>query len=404
MLLIRNALSRGGELRVEEDIVYQKGEIKEKKDIPHLNEQSERVLKMDEQTKEIWNAYFKLLFWDLKLIKRVKKLYQPRKKKDEDPGKDPGKDPKTKMTEEELKKLIKKYFPDTTKQLFSGDEVDVAFLLKLLVEKPQPEAKEALIVTKGDSKKTEKETVREAVQFAFNYEGLIGNTTTAPGFRNLVKLLDVNVCPYCGRMFTSTVKSENGDFIRTNQVDHYYPKAVYPFHGLSIWNWIPSCGPCNNHKSDDVKGRFLYPYAEEMGDDYRFISHIRSGVGYLIGKPGSEDEFEICLEPTEACLADKGKRYFRACAEYEIEKLGVRALYSAHGGYIGDIFRQRYVFGDAYQDSLVASFPELFKSRADVRALLYMKSIEAEDIGKAPLDKLTRDIDYEIDTLNDSIF
>ena len=81
MLLIRNALSRGGELCVKEDIVCPKGEIKKETDIPHLNERSERVMRMEEQTKEIWNAYLKLIFWDLKLINRVKKLYQPRKKK-----------------------------------------------------------------------------------------------------------------------------------------------------------------------------------------------------------------------------------------------------------------------------------------------------------------------------------
>lgn len=398
MLLIRNALSRGGDLRVKEDIIFKKGEIKKKNDIPHLNEQSERVMRMEEQTKEIWNAYLKLLFWDLKLINRVKKLYQPRKKK-----KDSQKESKEELTSEELQKLVETYFPKTTKQLFSEDEVDTAFLLKLLVEKPPAEEREALIVEKDDQKKAEKELVREAVQFAFNYEGLIGNKSTAPGFRKLVNLLDVNVCPYCGRMFTSTVKKEDGDYIRTNQVDHYYPKAVYPFHSLSIWNWIPSCGPCNNHKSDDVTGRFLYPYDESMGDEYRFTTHIQSGVGYLVGKRGSENEFTLCLEPTEACLADSKKKDFRDRADYEIEKTGIRALYSAHNSYVGDIFRQRYIFGDAYQDSLVASFPELFKSRADVRALLYMKSIEAEDIGKAPLDKLTRDIDYEIDTLNNSL-
>ena len=53
----------------------------------------------------------------------------------------------------------------------------------------------------------------------------------------------------------------------------------------------------------------------------------------------------------------------------------------------------------AYVEMLLRAFPELFHSREELRAMLYFKSIAAERIGSAPLDKLTRDVDREIDEL-----
>ena len=236
----------------------------------------------------------------------------------------------------------------------------------------------------------------ETVKAIFDYDRI----SKWAGFGKLISLLDVNTCPYCGQMFTCTVNKQGNSFIRINQVDHYYPKSVYPYLALSIWNLIPACGPCNNRKTDG-KDRFLYPYQEGMGDHYRFVTHLQNGVSYLMGMPGKEKDFQIALEETADCKNDPSEKMkdFRKKADTQIEKLGLGAVYSSHIGYVCDIFRQRFVFGDPYIDSLVSMFPDLFQSRTDVRAMLYMKSIKAEDIGKTPLDKLTRDIDHEIDTL-----
>lgn len=71
----------------------------------------------------------------------------------------------------------------------------------------------------------------------------------------------------------------------------------------------------------------------------------------------------------------------------------------SHNAYVCAIFEQRYVFNDAYLDSLIDSFPDLFKSREEARQLLYMKRYDEDALGAAPLAKLTHDIDEEISRL-----
>ena len=306
---------------------------------------------------KIWKKYFALLFLHFHLLERFK------------------------HNAEEVKTHARNFYNHF---YIDENEVDKKKLLTLLTCDPREEP----AWEKDDSIEA-----INAITKVFNYKYLTAQYRNE--FADFIQALGVDVCPYCGRAFTTTVKKKKEGFVRANQVDHYYPKSQYPWLALSIWNLIPACGPCNNLKSDDTDP-FLYPYTEEMGDIYRFCTHPVKGVGYLVGTKDSEADYNLTLE-----LITKEKKepeYFER-AENEIGKLNINDLYSVHNKYVCDIFRQRYIFGLPYIDDLVSSFPELFPGREDVRAMLYMKSIKAEDIGRNPLDKLTRDINIEINQL-----
>lgn len=69
------------------------------------------------------------------------------------------------------------------------------------------------------------------------------------------KQIHIETCPYCNTVnihyapATINASSEKGE------LDHFYPKDIYPILGLSFYNLIPSCSICNNtqHKaSNDV--------------------------------------------------------------------------------------------------------------------------------------------------------
>lgn len=312
---------------------------------------------IDPRAKEIWTKYFELLFNRFHLLYRLQKY------------------------SESLKQNSKSFYC----YLYSdGDELDKKRLLDLLTGDPR-EISSPKFSTSKDAK--------DIIAKVFNYDYL--STEYREEFADLIQMLGVNVCPYCGRSFTTTVKRRDGKYIRANQVDHYFPKAEYPWLALSIWNWIPACGSCNLQKGDNISP-ILYPYTEEMGEIYRFRTHPVKGVGYLVGARDSEGDFKVSLDRMEA---DAEKESFFERAENEIRMLNINELYSAHNGYVCEIFRQRYIFGPPYIDSLVTSFPELFRNSEDVRAMLYMKRIDSESIGSSPLDKLTRDINIEIDQL-----
>ncbi|TCL67476.1 hypothetical protein EV196_10232 [Mariniflexile fucanivorans] len=45
------------------------------------------------------------------------------------------------------------------------------------------------------------------------------------------------------------------------ELDHYYPKSLYPYFGVSFYNLIPSCQSCNGL---GVKGE-NDPFSIKMG-------------------------------------------------------------------------------------------------------------------------------------------
>lgn len=325
-------------------------------DVPYVDSPS-----IDTNTKKIWDYYFSLLFHRFDLMSRLKK------------------------NKTELESNAK----DLHAFLFQDGNVNRNNLLSLLIKKPQ----ENLNIINW-----EKITSPNAIIKTFDYD-LLSDKTYTDEFVTLFQMLNVNVCPYCGRAFTTTIKSKDSNNARTCQVDHFYPQSKYPWLAISLWNLIPACGFCNLHKSDNTDDAILYPYDEGIGDLYRFTTHPTQGVGYLVGSRNSEEDFIVSLDsvvphkPQEK-LSDYEKRI-----DNEINMFKVNELYSTHNIYVCNIFRQRYILGDPYINSIFSSFKNMFDSPEDVRAMVYLKRINSESIGSNPLDKLTRDIDHEIDLL-----
>ena len=217
-------------------------------------------------------------------------------------------------------------------------------------------------------------------------------------FPKLIQMMGVEVCPYCNRNFTTTTRTRNGMYYRQNQVDHYRSKSKFPWFALTLPNLIPACGNCNLRKGDDEEF-VLYPYNEEFGKQYHFHTIPISGVGYLTGQAVSPYEFEVKIE-RNLSTGLAGDQDYESRVQASIEKFGLDILYhESHNAYVLAIFEQRYVFNDAYLDSLIDSFPDLFKSREEARQLLYMKQYDENALGDAPLAKLTHDIDEEISEL-----
>ena len=214
-------------------------------------------------------------------------------------------------------------------------------------------------------------------------------------FSKLVQMMGVTTCPYCNRAFTSTVERKNGKIRRHNQIDHYMSKEQYPYLALTLPNMIPVCADCN-HKKGSNKQDILYPYKEGFDDKYHFITHPIHGCSYLIGENDSEDDFCVSIEkiPGSICDEDYCKR-----VDHSRELLDLDELYHTHNDYVLRIFEQRYIFGEAYIESLIENFPDYFKSKEDVKQMLYMKNIHPDTFVNSPLSRLTFDIDNEINRL-----
>lgn len=73
--------------------------------------------------------------------------------------------------------------------------------------------------------------------------------------------LKINSCTYCNRNYIFNVE-ENGHI--KGHIDHFYPKAKYPYLAMSFYNFIPVCESCNKVKSEyDTANKdknIIHPY------------------------------------------------------------------------------------------------------------------------------------------------
>lgn len=79
--------------------------------------------------------------------------------------------------------------------------------------------------------------------------------------------LKIEVCPYCNRQYIFTIGNEESkDEIDDGEekkwerkgrpeIDHFFPKADYPYLSCSLFNFVPSCHACNHQKSDLINKR-----------------------------------------------------------------------------------------------------------------------------------------------------
>lgn len=77
-----------------------------------------------------------------------------------------------------------------------------------------------------------------------------------------------NKCAFC-----ECLPMEGGGYI---QVEHFYPKSIFPGECFSWGNFLPSCGICNNSKGtlDTSLNFILNPYYDEPSDHLK-VSLLR---------------------------------------------------------------------------------------------------------------------------------
>ena len=67
-------------------------------------------------------------------------------------------------------------------------------------------------------------------------------------FNKYSDLLRLYSCPYCETSYTGYYEVSEGESKKTRdfyELDHFFPKAEYPFLALSLYNFIPCCHTCN---------------------------------------------------------------------------------------------------------------------------------------------------------------
>lgn len=223
---------------------------------------------------------------------------------------------------------------------------------------------------------------------------------------SLIRKLHVEVCPYCNRIYTKTLPSqeevkEKKIFMTTRaEIDHYYPQSKFPYLGLSLFNLIPSCHVCNSNKG--AKLEVIYPYDEDFGNKVRFnlVPEIKEGENTLGFFCGESDNFCVKLQSNEQELEQQYlQRVQKSKKIFHLEE-----LYNEHKSEIQDILRNAYYFNEEYINTAVIPLiinirSKLHKVELDkgglqeeARNILFFNRIRQSEWEMRPLAKLTADI------------
>lgn len=303
----------------------------------------------------------------------------------------------------------------------------------------------------GDTSEITKTAVGVCKQI-FKYERLnaVRKELSEPMAYWLQRQLCVRVCPYCNRMYTTTLygkKRVRPDF------DHFYPQSRYPYLAVSLFNLIPSCNICNKAKFDyaeikeDIikktenrtftyrqKKSIIYPYDESYNELHMNISFRAIFYDYKV-MMGQSDDFTIELRPIEYSkkiefenlvpiktelnerfrykinsetaddeeTAVKDELAFWDRVKNTIDLLRLEEFYNEHKSEIVKIMRIHYEYTQVAKclimqplnnPTAMAHMDSLF-----TRDLLYFASLQPEEWGNSPLNKLKSDILDQLDEI-----
>ena len=205
----------------------------------------------------------------------------------------------------------------------------------------------------------------------------------------LLSLIGIEICPYCQRNYISNYE-ENNDEKTTADLDHFYPKSLYPFLALSLYNFIPSCQICNSRFKGNKDTRdSVYLYEEgfdELGVKFRTSKEV---ISEILGERYSD--FYVKIDYENLKNKEDGEK-----VKNSIENLGLDRVYKkSHNQYIQNLLYNIEKYPENYLENCV----EMFESNVDKKKQLeeYFKDIVKEPYRKRiengePLAKLTKDI------------
>lgn len=190
-----------------------------------------------------------------------------------------------------------------------------------------------------------------------------------------VQSLDLKSCPYCNRNYIFTVV--NGK-IRP-EIDHFYPKSLYPYFAMSYFNLIPSCPTCNHTKSNTFHENMVNPYSTFIQNTKIDFSLDIQNNNFLNIKKDKYDfcAFDIVIKSTD---------------NKNIEVFKLQELYKEHKDVVVDLLL-KYKY---YPSQYISYLRSYGFSEDEIYRYLFNNFVKNEDLHKRPLSKLTKDIAKEL--------
>ena len=191
--------------------------------------------------------------------------------------------------------------------------------------------------------------------------------------------LKVDTCPYCNRNYIYSL-SKSAEI--KPEIDHFYPKSLYPYFGVSFYNLIPSCQTCNGigvkGNTDPFVEKMVSPYLMKDYDfEFTFDLTKLDHISPLDGKSSVEVKFSKQID-----------------GNVKVFKLD--DLYQLHSDHVLElIIKSKVNYNDKYREYL-KSYKGLTFSDAEIDRVLIGNYTSLSELHKRPFSKLYRDIALEL--------
>lgn len=211
------------------------------------------------------------------------------------------------------------------------------------------------------------------LNYIFNFRSYSDNY----GYR-FVEYLNIRVCPYCNIDYVFTAFSQKTSKGTRPDIDHIYPKSIYPWFALYLYNLIPSCKVCNQKKGNVYYQDFLNLYQEGLVDKFKFYAIVENPQS--IFSNGIDGNFEVKL------VHDND---INVIAHDKILLLEKR--YNNFTDIINEIKVKQVIYSNDYIENLVNQY-DFISNFDDAYRLVWGNYYNVEDFHKRPLAKFTSDI------------
>ena len=204
-----------------------------------------------------------------------------------------------------------------------------------------------------------------------------------------IRKVGVKTCVYCNANFTIT--SDKGHAFY--DIDHWKPKAVYPWACLSFFNFQPACHTCNQLKNDDESDDYFGLYESDRNRDLNVL-HFSISSGGLTDYILKHDSSNLDIKLTAYHAADK------AIADKQNDKLLINQIYKEHNDIVQETAWRKLIANESWINSIKEGLGADNLDMKEVNRLLYANYTSAEDTHKRPLSRLVQDvIDMDFDEL-----
>ncbi|QDF27715.1 hypothetical protein [Halarcobacter anaerophilus] len=232
---------------------------------------------------------------------------------------------------------------------------------------------ETLLVHRTDDEKHDSFKKYQTI-FEDLYKNELSSSTFKKSFFEMFK--NVHVCPYCNRNFINPIykkKQLGKDYKKWSpDIEHFYPKSIYPFLSLSISNLLPSCTFCNKIKSNyDTYNKCKSPY-QIKSDDIKFKF-----------APLSNEKHVILLESKDNI---KNTELFNLDGLYD----------KVHSQYVNDIFLEMKKHPIENRRYLKKFFSLSIDSQDKIYKQKFCNYYKEIDFNKQPLSKMIKELFFHI--------